>query len=165
MPRPVVPRRVGCRLKGLGFRPVGRPACKADAMSIGLDELEAIRLADVEGLYQDAAAERMGVSRQTYARILSRARSAVALALVERRMLVIEASPVVVGEPPRSECPVHGGPRRQGRTCQCPVRHEGCDATCVHPGPACAQHGTPRGKHRGPMRITPGGSRTNGNRG
>ena len=56
---------------------------------IGLDELEAIRLADLEGLYQDAAAERMGVSRQTYARILARARHTVAASLVERRMLMV----------------------------------------------------------------------------
>ena len=54
-------------------------------MRIGVDELEAIRLADIEGLYQDAAAERMGVSRQTYARILNRARTAVARSLVRGR--------------------------------------------------------------------------------
>jgi predicted DNA-binding protein (UPF0251 family) len=65
-------------LSGRGFRPIGGSAFKADAFWIGADELEAIRLADVEGLYQDAAAERMGVSRQTYARILNRARTAVA---------------------------------------------------------------------------------------
>jgi len=143
MPRPVVPRRVNRQVSGRGFRPIGRPAVKADAIAIHLDELEAVRLADLEGLYHDAAAERMGVSRQTYARILFRARSAVARALVERRMLVIEASPVVEDDPPRSNCPVHGGPRRQGRTCQCPTRHPGCDATRLHPGPACARHGVP----------------------
>jgi hypothetical protein len=88
---------------------------------IGLDGLEAIRLADVEGLYQDAAAQRMGVSRQTYARVLSRARQAVAVCLVERRMLLVRPGPVIEEGPEPSECPVHGGPRRQGKTCHCPV--------------------------------------------
>ena len=142
MARPVVPRRVCCQAVGRGFRPIGRRACKTTSVSIGLDELEAIRLADLEGLYQDAAAERMGVSRQTYARILSRAHSTVARSLVESRVLVVGAGPVVVNKPPRPTCPVHGGPRRHGRTCHCPTRREGCDATCTHPGPGCPRHGT-----------------------
>jgi uncharacterized protein len=82
--RPPLPRHVCCRLNGRGFRPLGLPPHKGDAISIAVDELEAMRLADIEGLYQDAAAERMGVSRQTYARILGRARSAVARSLIER---------------------------------------------------------------------------------
>lgn len=143
MSRPVVPRRVGCQLNGRGFRPIGRLACKADAISIGLDELEAIRLADLEGLYQDAAAGRMGVSRQTYARILSRARHAVAACLVERKMLVVEAGPVVEETPPPAECPVHNGARRHGRTCHCPVRRKTCGKDCAHPGPSCGCRGEP----------------------
>ena len=100
-------------------------------MRIGQDGLEAIRLADVEGLYQDAAAERMGVSRQTYARILARARHAVAVSLVERRLLLVDAGPVVEEAPAPTRCPVHGGPRRVGRTCHCPARHPGpCDRHC-----------------------------------
>lgn len=143
MSRPVVPRRVGCQLNGRGFRPIGRLACKADAISIGLDELEAIRLADLEGLYQDAAAGRMGVSRQTYARILTRARHAVAACLVERKMLVVEAGPVVEETPPPAECPVHDGARRHGRTCHCPARRKTCGKDCAHPGPSCGCRGEP----------------------
>jgi predicted DNA-binding protein (UPF0251 family) len=137
MPRPVIPRRVASQLQGCGFQPVGRPACRAEAVSIGLDELEAIRLADLEGLYQDAAAERMAVSRQTYARILARARHAVADCLVERKMLIVEAGPVIEGAPHRAACPVHGGPRRLGRTCHCPVRGKACGNECLHPSPSC----------------------------
>jgi predicted DNA-binding protein (UPF0251 family) len=123
MPRPPVPRRVCCQLNGRGFRPIGGPPLKADAIWIGVDELEAIRLADVEGLYQDAAAERMGVSRQTYARILSRARTAVARSLVEQKMLLVgnAASEAILDHAPaRPDCPVHGGSRRHGRACHCP---------------------------------------------
>jgi hypothetical protein len=116
-------------------------------MSIGLDELEAIRLADVEGLYQDAAAERMGVSRQTYARILSRGRHVVAACLVEGRALVVGTGPVIEDAQPTAECPVHGGKRRQGRTCQCPVRRAQCSEDCPHPGPSCECRSLPHAEH------------------
>jgi uncharacterized protein len=135
MARPVVPRRVCCHSAGPGFRPIG-PVTKVNAIRLAQDGLEAIRLADVEGLYQDAAAERMGVSRQTYARILSRARHAVASALVERRMLVFDGGPVIQEAEEPTACPIHGGPRRQGRTCHCPGgRHaHPCGKHCACPG-------------------------------
>ncbi len=148
MPRPVVLRRVGCHMKGRGFRPIGQPACKADAVSIGLDELEAIRLADLEGLYQDAAAERMGVSRQTYARILARARHAVAASLLEARMLLVESGPVIEDTAPPADCPVHGGKRRQGRTCHCPTGGATCGESCPHPGPFCECRSLPPAKNQ-----------------
>jgi predicted DNA-binding protein (UPF0251 family) len=88
-----------------------------------LDELEALRLADLEGLYQEAAAERMGVSRATFARILARARSAVARALIEERVLVVGEGPVVAASHKPLPCPVHDGGRRRGQGCRC--RHQG----------------------------------------
>ena len=54
------------------------------------DELEAIRLCDMEGLYHEEAAERMGVSRQTLGRILSTARQKVATALSEGHTIVYQ---------------------------------------------------------------------------
>jgi predicted DNA-binding protein (UPF0251 family) len=140
MPRPLLPRRVCCQLSGRGFRPIGGSAFRADALWIGVDELEAIRLADVEGLYQDAAAERMGVSRQTYARILNRARTAVARSLVEQKMLLVgdAASEAILDHASaRPDCPVHGGPRRHGRACHCP----GTEAETPAPYMGC-RHGT-----------------------
>jgi uncharacterized protein len=132
-----VPRRVCCQVTARGFRPVGRPPCKADAITIGLDEFEAIRLADVEGLYQDAAAARMGVSRQTYARILNRARASVARCLVDGKMLLVgsgDSDPIVEGPAPPLACPIHGGRHRRGRKCRC----AGADSTCT---PACGRQG------------------------
>lgn len=140
MPRPPVPRRVCCQLSGRGFRPIGGSPLKADAIWIGVDELEAIRLADVESLYQDAAAERMGVSRQTYARILNRARTAVARSLVEQKMLLVgdAASEAILDHASaRPDCPVHGGSRRHGRACHCPAGEAGTPA----PYAGC-RHGT-----------------------
>jgi predicted DNA-binding protein (UPF0251 family) len=56
----------------------------AELEEIGLeaDELEALRLADLEELYQNDAAEKMGVSRQTFGNILKRARKKIVDALI-----------------------------------------------------------------------------------
>ena len=62
MARPEKLRRVGCVAGERAFKPIGRPVSSLEIQELRLDELEAIRLADLEGLYQEAAAERMGVS-------------------------------------------------------------------------------------------------------
>jgi predicted DNA-binding protein (UPF0251 family) len=54
------------------------------------DELEAIRLADLEGLHQADGAVRMGVSRPTFGRILKRGRRKVARAVIRGEALRIE---------------------------------------------------------------------------
>ena len=60
-----------------------------EEVSLELDEIEALRLADLEGLYQADAAERMGISRQTFANIVERARHKVADALIHGKALKI----------------------------------------------------------------------------
>ena len=134
MARPLLPRRVCCRFPGRGFRPLGIPARDLPAVTLGLDELEAIRLADRELLYQDAAAERMGVSRQTFARILARGRAAVAESLVEGKLLLIEPASSIVASADRPVCPIHGGERRRGRRCRCETAAEGRAADGDTPG-------------------------------
>jgi len=87
---------------------------------MGPDELEAIRLADVEGLYQEDAAACMGVSRATFGRILAAARSKVARALVEETVLLIGGGDEVGDpEPEDSACPRHGPSGGRGRRCTC----------------------------------------------
>jgi len=117
--RPEKLRKVGCGPEGRAFKPVGRPADELEIEELRLDELEALRLADLEGLYQETAAARMGVSRPTFARILARARAAVARALVEERMLVVSEGPVVSAADEPFPCPVHGDGTRRGRGCRC----------------------------------------------
>jgi len=65
---------------------------------LSMDEFEAIRLADLEGLYQEQAAERMNVSRQTFGRIVDAARRKVAQALTEGLALRIEGGAVTMSE-------------------------------------------------------------------
>ncbi len=53
------------------------------------DEMEAIRLSDYEGLYQQDAAEKMGISRTTFSRILESAHRKIADALLRTKAIFI----------------------------------------------------------------------------
>ncbi|HUL80383.1 MAG TPA: DUF134 domain-containing protein [Vicinamibacteria bacterium] len=99
MPRPPCPRRVAAPPRCSYFKPAGIPMTRLEEVALSVDELEALRLADLEGLYQDDAAARMGVSRPTFARVVEVARRKVAEALVRGRALRIGGGPVAfVGE-------------------------------------------------------------------
>jgi predicted DNA-binding protein (UPF0251 family) len=86
------------------FKPAGVPLGELEAVEMTIDELEALRLADLEGLYQEDAAARMGISRPTLSRTLESARRKVAMTLVLGRALRIEGGPVVF-RPRRGRCP------------------------------------------------------------
>ncbi len=74
----------------MAFKPAGKPVRRLKQVELGPDEFEAIRLADMEGLYQEEAAEKMGVSRATFGRIVEEARRKIATALVQGRALIIQ---------------------------------------------------------------------------
>ena len=94
MPRPSKKKIVCQAPEACVFKPAGIPVSSREKIILHLEEYEAIRLADNEGLYQDQAAVAMGTSRQTFARILESAHKKVALALVESRPLIIEGGNV-----------------------------------------------------------------------
>ncbi len=89
MPRPRKRRRVTAVPQQAVYKPAGVPLDGLRQVVLLPEELEALRLADAEGLNQEAAAEAMGVSRSTFQRTLARARRQVALALSEGWALVI----------------------------------------------------------------------------
>lgn len=60
-----------------------------EQISLFRDEMEALRLCDLEGLFQEQAGERMGVSRGTVQRLLASARRKTAEALVSGAALVL----------------------------------------------------------------------------
>jgi uncharacterized protein len=72
------------------FKPRGIPMSELKEEYLTVEELEAIKLIDIDGLYQEDAAERMEVSRQTFQRVLKSARGKVARCLVEGKALGIE---------------------------------------------------------------------------
>ncbi len=90
MARPRNCRRVGCLPGSEYFKPRGIPLSALDEINLTVDEFEAIRLADFEGLYQDQAAGKMNVSRQTFGRIIASGHKKVAEALVKGKALKIE---------------------------------------------------------------------------
>ena len=98
MPRPQMERILGTDLTERGFRPSGVAGGKAEEVVLTLDEAESLRLADLEGLYQQAAALRMGVSRPTFGRIIESARRKTADALINGKRLRIEGGHVSLGE-------------------------------------------------------------------
>lgn len=72
------------------YKPAGVPLEGLRRVSLLPEELEALRLMDLENLTQEDAAQRMGVSRSTVQRIVTQARRQVAQALVEGAALVVE---------------------------------------------------------------------------
>jgi uncharacterized protein len=94
VPRPPCPRRVAGPPVCDYFKPRGVPMTRLEEVALSVDELEALRLADLEGLYHDAAAGRMRVSRATFGRIVETARRKVAEALVRGKALKIRGGAV-----------------------------------------------------------------------
>lgn len=89
MARPMICRKVSGDVAASYFKPQGVPMRFLEEVALERDEVEAIRLADLEGLYQVDAAARMGVSRQTFGNIVARARKKVATALLRGMALRI----------------------------------------------------------------------------
>ena len=90
MPRPIKWRRVGFVPEVTYFKPTGIPMRALEAVSLSIEELEAIRLKDMEGLQQEECAQGMGISRPTFHRVLGSARSKIANALVNGKAIRIE---------------------------------------------------------------------------
>ncbi len=86
MPRPIKWRRVGFVPEATFFTPVGGAF---DEVSLSIEELEAIRLKDQEGLQQEECAQRMDISRPTFHRVLGSARSKIAEALIHGKAIRI----------------------------------------------------------------------------
>ena len=91
MSRPIKRRYVSPAPKAEEFRPVGVAPEALRRLVLPLDGLEALRLTDLIGLEQVEAARHMGVSRQTFGRILAAARRVASQALVGGLALRIEA--------------------------------------------------------------------------
>ncbi len=156
MSRPPCCRRVAQRPRHRRFGPTGTATDATDELVLSMDEFEALRLADVEGLYQETAATRMDVSRPTFGRILAAARHTVARALVEGTSLRIEGGHISVDPADRFECrDCHhhwtrpSGTNRPGRCPACAGRNT-LEPDPASPSPAGTRRHWPHGCHRRP---------------
>ena len=87
MPRPSKPRRVECIPKDTYFVPLGKSKCKLEEVILKIEELEAMRLKEIEGLNQEECANKMQILRQTFQLIINEARMKVAVALSEGKAI------------------------------------------------------------------------------
>ena len=102
MPRPLKCRRGCSSPQAEYFKPRGIPVSELDEVIMTIDEFEAMRLADLEEHYQEAAAEKMGISRQTFGNIIMSAHKKVADAIVNAKALKIEGGIVKLSR--RTRC-------------------------------------------------------------
>lgn len=96
MPRPLKCRKIGCNPEFRFFKPEAVLAGELDVVVMSFDELEAIRLSDFDGLYQEEAAAQMHVSRQTFGNILVSARHKVCEMLITGKQLMITGGNIMV---------------------------------------------------------------------
>ena len=92
MARPLKCRQISCNPATNYFKPAGIPLRDLEEVVLKMDEIEAMRLTDLEGRYQLDAAEQMGVSRQTIGNILNSAHANVADALLNGKALRIDVA-------------------------------------------------------------------------
>lgn len=132
MARPKHCRRIKALPNCTLFKPAGIPSRSLTEIILTVDEFEALRLADHQGLYQEQAAGQMSVSRQTFGRIVESARKKVAQALVEGCVLRIEGGKIEMAEIRIFECAECGHvwevPFGTGRPAECPT----CQSNNLH---------------------------------
>src|SRR4030066_298945 len=90
MSRPFKCRRVAYMPDVTYFKPAGIPLRDLEEVRLSIEEAEALRLKDLEGLEQEQGAEKMNISRPTFQRILASARQKVADALLNGKAIRID---------------------------------------------------------------------------
>jgi predicted DNA-binding protein (UPF0251 family) len=151
MPRPVKWRQVEAIPEATYFKPVGVPLRLLQEVALTVEEAEAIRLKDSEGLEQQDCAERMRISRPTFHRVLQSARRKLADALVNGKALRIEGGNFALARQ-RFQCrqdghiwsiPFEALPTRPRLACP------SCDSPRVFPVEPPRHAAVARGRRRG----------------
>ena len=90
MPRPQKYRRVAHLPSVTYFKPAGIPLRALEEVILSIEEVEALRLKDIEGLEQGESAEKMNISRPTFQRVLASARQKIADAILNGKAVNIK---------------------------------------------------------------------------
>ncbi len=90
MVRPRIPRNINFEPDTTYFKPAGIPLRVLEEVVLSFEEVEALRLKEVEGLSQTASAKKMKVSQPTFFRILSIARKKIAGALIQGKAIKLK---------------------------------------------------------------------------
>lgn len=90
MPRPKRARRLRFDPHVTYFKPRGIPLRQLEEVELMRDELEAIKLYNIDGLDQTAAAKQMNISQPTFARLLNKANQKIADAIINGKAIKIQ---------------------------------------------------------------------------
>ncbi|HHQ44746.1 MAG TPA: DUF134 domain-containing protein [Candidatus Altiarchaeales archaeon] len=88
--RPKCVRAVGRMPDCDYFKPRGIPLVELEKVTLSLEEVEAIRLIDIEGLEQEDASQKMNISRRTFGRDLKGARKKISDAIINAKAIEIK---------------------------------------------------------------------------
>jgi predicted DNA-binding protein (UPF0251 family) len=149
MGRPPLERFVAALPRATLFKPAGIAARELEQIGLTVDEVEALRLVDLQGLSHEEAAARLGVSRQTVGRVLEAARRKVADALVNGKALLIGGGAYRVAQ---IRCCDSCGTRWELEPGQPVDADETCPVCGSRAIRACAGPGAGRGAGRGRCR-------------
>ena len=89
MTRPKKDRCLKFNPEVLYFKPRGIPLSRLEEEELFPDELEALKLHDVDGLDQISAAKKMNISQPTFGRILDKAYKKIAIAVIKGKAIKI----------------------------------------------------------------------------
>jgi hypothetical protein len=143
MPRPRRRRRVRFRPDITFFRPVGIEKSNLKESILTVDEFEAIRLKDLEGLDQEKSAEKMNISQPTFHRLIRSARKKIADAIVKGKAIKIEGGKYKMVGTGRGRGRMGGFGMGPGGECVC--TNPGCGTKASHQrGVPCYQMKCPK---------------------
>lgn len=146
------------------FKPAGIPLRDLQEEILTLDEVEALRLTDIEGLDQESAAKKMEVARITYLKIIHSAHKKVAQALIYGKSIQLKGGDIIMpnldGTGPQGQGPMTGrGAGRgtgRGQNAQGPRAGGSAECTCPSCGEKVAHtRGTPCSQTKCPKCDTP----------
>lgn len=148
MPRPKCQRQIAGLPASTYFKPRGIPMSDLEEVILTIDEVEAIRLADHEGLYQEQAAERMKISRQTFGRVIASAHQKIADALVTGKALRIEGGVVSFAQATNYRCAACAETWAPPSGIAAPKSCPSCGSSCID-AHADIPHRRRKGRNRG----------------
>ena len=89
MPRPRMRRNINFQPQSVFFKPRGVPMADLDIIVLTHEEMEALKLRNINGLDQTEAAVKMNTSQSTFQRILTSAYQKISEALVNGKAIEI----------------------------------------------------------------------------
>jgi uncharacterized protein len=111
MPRPRRFRKVGTKPKSMFFKPQGIPVRNLEHVHLSMDEIEAIKLKNIEGIDMTEGAKKMKISKSTFQRIIKEANRKIADGIINGKAIKIinlNTMPNFDGTGPKGEGPVTG---------------------------------------------------------